>query len=103
MFALVEIPTEIPDGEKRGRYCPLDYPYLHVTPRRDAFITSASTVLLSEASAYLDEMTHERQEAQTTMAVLSKKQRHRTVHYPVPYKLPFISRYGPGCGTQDCL
>lgn len=63
--------------------------YLNVIPQRDAFITGDSTVLFFKASTDMDNMTHDKHEVQSTMAVLGKSQKPRLVYCPGPSEISF--------------
>lgn len=63
--------------------------FLNVIPQRDAFITGDSTVLFFGASTDLNNMTHDKHEVQSTMAVLDKSQKPRLVYCPGPSEIPF--------------
>lgn len=63
--------------------------FLNVIPQRDAFITGDSTVLFFGASTDMNNMTHDKHEVQSTMAVLDQSQKPRLVYCPGPSEIPF--------------
>lgn len=68
---------------------PLVTKFLNVIPQRDAFITGDSTVLSPKASTDMDNMTHDKHEVRSTMAVLGKSQKPRLAYFPGPSEIPF--------------